>query len=269
MAEFSPIEWTDHTFNPWWGCTKVSLGCKHCYAETWARRYGQGLWGQQAPRRLFGDQHWAQPARWNRQAEAQQRHFRVFCASMSDVFEDHPDVDDARQRLWQVIAETPHLDWLLLTKRPENIMPMLPTPWRLHLPPNIWLMTSVENQEQAEQRIPLLLSVPAHVHALSVEPLLAPVDLAAWLPSLHWVIVGGESGHNARPMHPAWVRTLRDQCNTADVAFFFKQWGTFLPDEQGEAVHFRRVGKKQAGRLLDERTWDEVPHVAVSVGEPD
>ncbi|NJP06419.1 MAG: phage Gp37/Gp68 family protein [Chloroflexaceae bacterium] len=259
MAEYSSIEWTDHTFNPWWGCTKISAGCTHCYAETWAQRYGQQLWGKQSPRRLFGQQHWQQSLRWNRQAEAQKRRFRVFCASMADVFEDHPDVDRSRQQLWQVIAETPNLDWLLLTKRPENIASMLPVAWRTHVPSHVWLMTSVENQQQAETRIPVLLGVPARLHALSVEPMLANVDLTPWMASLQWVIVGGESGHNARPLHPVWVRTIRDQCLAANVAFFFKQWGAFTPDEHGQNVSFQRVGKKRAGRLLDGRTWDVVP----------
>ncbi|MFP4438962.1 MAG: DUF5131 family protein [Chloroflexaceae bacterium] len=263
MARFSTIEWTDHTFNPWWGCTKVSPGCANCYAETWAHRYEQGLWGKQAQRRLFGEHHWKQPLRWNRKAVEQQQRFRVFCASMADVFEDHPDVHDARQHLWQIITVTPMLDWLLLTKRPENILPMIPATWREQLPWNIWLMTSVETQQQAEQRIPVLLSLPARIHALSVEPLLGSVDLSIWLPSLQWVIVGGESGYRARPLHPAWVRTVRNQCIAANVAFFFKQWGTFYPSEHGDTIHFARVGKKAAGRLLDGRTWDDVPQPGV------
>lgn len=260
MAEFSTIEWTDHTFNPWWGCTKVSPGCAHCYAETWSRRYGtQNIWGKHAARRFFGDQHWTQPQRWNQQAQAQGRRFRVFCASMADVFDEHPDVEDARQRLWQVIQSTPYLDWLLLTKRPENVLTMIPKIWRIQLPTNVWMMTSVENQQQAERRIPELLSIPAHIRALSVEPLLGPVDLRNWLSSLNWVIVGGESGFKARPLHPDWVRSIRDQCVTANVAFFFKQWGAFVPDERGEAIVFARVGKKAAGRMLDGKIWDSIP----------
>ncbi|NJL04486.1 MAG: phage Gp37/Gp68 family protein [Chloroflexaceae bacterium] len=266
MAEFSPIEWTDHTFNPWWGCTKVSAGCTNCYAETWALRYGGNLWGKHAPRRMFGEQHWQQPLRWNRQALAQGRRFRVFCASMADVFEDHPDVASARQRLWDVIRATPNLDWLLLTKRPEHILAMLPAAWRMRLPDNIWIMTSVENQEQAERRIPLLLAVPAAVRALSVEPLLSPVDLSQWLDALDWVIVGGESGQKARPLDPAWVRTIRDQCVGAGVPFFFKQWGTYAPCEKADGLDFVRSGKKAAGRMLDERTWDELPRASLPAG---
>jgi protein gp37 len=180
---------------------------------------------------------------------------------MADVFEEHADVEDARQRLWQVIEATPALDWLLLTKRPENVLPMIPESWRERLPMNIWMMTSVENQQQAERRIPLLLAIPAQIRALSVEPLLGAVDLRAWLPRIDWVIVGGESGAQARPLHPTWVRTIRDDCLAAQVAFFFKQWGAFVPDEQGEAVEFARVGKKAAGRVLDGQTWDAIPRL--------
>lgn len=300
MGADSSIEWTDHTFNPWWGCQKVSEGCTNCYALTFAKRYGHDVWGpaKTTERRLFGDKHWSEPLKWNREAEKTGQRKRVFCASMADVFEDHPQVVDARARLFDLISDTPNLDWLLLTKRPENVKPMLIAAGRgfQPLPPWVWIGTSVENQEQADKRIPHLLSIPAHVRFLSCEPLLGAVDLSRWLQQpivdlemrggapafrntpevykpIHWVIVGGESGHGARPMHPAWARSLRDQCQSAGVAFHFKQFGEWMPSEDlpddvgGRGLQFlapdgqpvTRVGKKAAGRLLDGRTWDEFP----------
>ena len=260
MGHQSSIEWTDHTFNPWWGCLKASPGCQHCYADTFASRYGYNIWGPAATtaRRTFGDNHWAEPRRWNRDAEQSGQRFRVFCASMSDVFEDHPTAAEERPKLWPLIEQTPHLDWLLLTKRPENMRTMVP--WDGAWPTNIWAMTSVENQEQAINRIPLLLDVPVAIHALSVEPLLDAVDLAPWIDQLDWVIVGGESGSKARPMNPQWVRNLRDQCIRAGVSFFFKQWGMWSPDS-ADPTKTKRKSKKESGRMLDDRTWDELPVV--------
>lgn len=260
----SKIEWTDHTFNPWWGCQRVSPGCQHCYAETMAHRYGHAIWGpaKTTDRRMMSDNYWRQPLKWNTAAAKVGIRARVFCASMADVFEYHPQLDDPRRRLWDLIEETPDLDWLLLTKRPENITPA----WGAL--ENVWLGTSVENQEQADTRIPLLLRVPVRVRFLSCEPLLGPVDIDQacryangtrrpnWGLEITWIIAGGESGANARPMHPAWARSLRDQAHAAGVAFFFKQWGEH--DAGGQ-----RVGKHVSGRLLDGRTWDELPESAV------
>jgi len=255
MSENSKIEWTEHTFNPWHGCAKVSPGCKNCYAETLTNRWGGDYWGIHAPRKFMSDAYWQKPIKWNKQAEKAGRIDRVFCASMADVFEFHqdPEIDERmhqeRMRLFQLITDTPHLMWLLLTKRPENVVPvidrvgsdfgMILTPEEQELPENVCIMTSVENQEQANKRIPELLAIPAQCYGLSIEPLLDSVDLSPWLddfarkhlPSPCWVIAGGESGHGARPMHPDWVRSLRDQCEEAGVPFFFKQWGAWLPWE--------------------------------------
>jgi protein gp37 len=161
---------------------------------------------------------------------------------MADVFEYHPQLDSVRARLWELIAATPWLDWQLLTKRPMNIRHMLPPAWLEAPRPNVWLGTSVEDQQHADLRIPHLVSVPARVRFLSCEPLLGPADLTPWLGELHWVITGGESGPQARPCDPAWVRSLRDQCQAAGVALFHKQWGGRTPmlaaglDEAGIAV---------------------------------
>lgn len=270
------IEWTSYrtpdgkivpgaTFNPWWGCSKISQGCQHCYAEAWAKRYRYDMWGHQTARRLFGEQHWREPLRWNERAIRQGQRVRVFCASMADVFEDHPQVKESRERLWRLIEETSMLDWLLLTKRPENMRNMVPPSWATSWPNNVWAMTSIENQEQAEQRIPFLLDIPAIVRGLSVEPLIAMVDLSSWLAHIQWVIVGGESGPDARPMYPQWVRAIRNQCLEWGVAFFFKQWGNRYPVEHRNngsyQVEFHRTNKKAAGRYLDGRTWDEFPDI--------
>ena len=175
MAKNSRIEWTTHTFNPWWGCVKVSPACKHCYAESWAKRVGQPVWGIRADRRFFGEAHWNEPLRWDREAAQSGERARVFCASMADVFEDRGDLDPWRDRLWALIEATPNLDWLLLTKRPQHIASM--APWDDRWPANVWLGTTVEDQDCADERLPLLAAVPAAVRFISAEPLLGPVDL--------------------------------------------------------------------------------------------
>jgi len=149
MAQNSSIEWTDHTFNPWWGCSKVSPACLHCYAETWAKRVGQKIWGVQSPRRLFGTAHWDEPVRWDAEAEASGIRRRVFCASMADVFESRSELTDEREKLWMLVETTPSLDWLLLTKRPQNTFRF--APWSDEWPNNVWVGTTVENQHWANQ----------------------------------------------------------------------------------------------------------------------
>ena len=332
------IEWTHqrnpdgtltpgYTFNPWQGCQKVSVGCQHCYAETLMdQRFGRAKWGPVGPRVRTSDDNWRKPLAWNRKAEREGRRYRVFCASLADVFEDREEVAPWRAKLFKLIASTKGgLDWLLLTKRPENIEKhsrAITTPggtlnaWGLLESgyfSNVWMGTSVENQEAADKRIPELLKVPASVRFLSMEPLLGPVDLSGrtvdgvWIDQeyadsdpelgrviaqdgwpIHWVIVGGESGQKARPMNPDWVRSLRDHCVTAGVPFFFKQWGEWgeasaidttclrrggddLPyfDFPGPVVNdvelralrptVFRVGKTNAGRMLDGRTWNDGP----------
>lgn len=274
MAENSKIEWTHHTFNPWRGCTKVSDGCKNCYAEQLSGRNHAtlGTWGPKGERVIAAESYWRQPARWNRDAEQAEERRRVFCASLADVFEGRDTmpatswqaIEEARWRLFGVIQNTPHLDWLLLTKRPQSIMPMLRAmplargnpggPSLADCMPfaNVWFGTSIEDQAAASERIPHLLHVPAVVRFLSCEPLLGPVDLndmsrtpgagdeiteeddACGPPldgvgGIDWVICGGESGPGARPMHPDWGRSLRDQCASARVPFLFKQWGDWWP----------------------------------------
>jgi protein gp37 len=245
----SNIEWTHFTFNPWWGCTKVSAGCKNCYAETLDARFKGDHWGDNATRRMFGDKHWNRPLAWNRKAEQEGVRYRVFCASMADVFEVHPDpvingeLDSCRYRLWKLIEATPHLDWLLLTKRPEN-HELVPLAWQTgsRRPANVWLGTTAENQEQADIRIPILLEASwAAVRFVSYEPALEAIRIPDWLfthdfvdysdgmivertfDGIDWVIAGAESGPGARPMREEWVRRVRNQCDAMAVPFFYKQ----------------------------------------------
>lgn len=319
------IEWCDGTLNLWWGCTKISSGCKNCYAEKLSdQRYKKGAWGPDGTRTEVKG--WKNTlAKLSKQAKAENRRLKVFCQSMSDVFEG-PDtmggvdsdnwklVSRLQDELLSAILEHPELDFLLLTKRPENVMGIVTrhdcstTPgYNWSFPDNLWIGTSVEDQKTADERIPHLLKIPAKVRFLSCEPLLGPVDLRGlfdYCPShdfaagfcvgycpdrqyIHWVIVGGESGANARPMHPDWVRSLRDQCTDAGVSFFFKQWGEWVPldvlqneyladwmsgDGFGycitEAPGFTqlrdgmaRMGKKRAGRMLNGVFWSEFPEV--------
>ena len=319
MVENSKIEWTDHTHNEWIGCAKVSPGCEHCYAETLMdTRYGRVKWGVNGTRVLTSEANRRKPFSWDRAAKKSGVRYRVFCSSLSDVFENRNELIPWRQRLFHTISQTPNLDWLILTKRPENVMHFAFQQqlwWPSDsIPENIWIGTSVENQKAADERIPHLLNIPAAVRFLSAEPLLGPLDLSPWFDwternfrealsrilegnLIHWVIVGGESGHDARPMHPEWVRSIRDQCQAAGVAFFFKQWGEWWPlsqgcgDEDSDAgkplgfvrrdgqctraaspyepgcpcdcipgeAPVIRIGKKAAGRLLDGREWSEFP----------
>jgi len=236
------IEWTDETWNPVTGCTKVSPGCDHCYAERITNRFGgPGAFDTVVlhPERL------GKPLRWRKSR-------MVFVNSMSDLF--HDDVpDEFIGRVWQVMGAASMHTFQVLTKRPGRMASLLNERILTHIPvlpnwplPNVWLGTSVEDQKWADIRIPKLLDAPAAVRFLSCEPLLGPVDLRIYPGSwVDWVIVGGESGPGARPMHPDWARSLRDQCVAAEVPFFFKQWGGRIP--------------KAGGRELDGRTWDAMP----------
>lgn len=367
MSAHTKIEWADHTFNPWIGCTKVGAGCDNCYAKSdFDDRKHRVTWG--AGQARSRTKTWGDPVRWNKQHEAffaeHGRRQRVFCASLADVFDNEVD-PQWRVDLFRLIYQTPNLDWLLLSKRIGNAEIMMldaaktlcddknigasvyfdPLPW-----PNIWIGATICNQEEADRDIPKLLAVPAAKRFLSMEPLLGSVDIRRWIATakvtckecsssfwLHdadpcghresgswtlacphcgdcrckpgwtpmgartidmqppddwedkevgrfdrvhptisirsaidWIIVGGESGPNARPMHPDWARSLRDQCQAAGVPFLFKQWGEWasakgLPGYTPighvftDGYQMVRVGKKAAGRLLDGREWNGFP----------
>jgi protein gp37 len=314
--ENTKIEWADHTFNPWEGCAKISPGCDNCYAESRNARFAGGTstnWGAGAPRRRTSASNWRKPVEWNAKAKeflAQHgRRQRVFCASLADVFDNEVD-PSWRADLFQLIKATPDLIWLLLTKRIGNARPMIADALtheselssELDPLPNVWIGATIVNQVEADRDIPKLLAVPAAKRFLSIEPMLGEIDLDAWLSpeherqhigaqaGIHWVIVGGESGANARPMHPEWAESLRDQCAAAQVPFLFKQWGEWAPGETVQATSgfmktalwfdnrwlintedlaceghaddepdLYRVGKKVAGRFLDGLEHNGVP----------
>lgn len=283
MGATTEISWTDATFNPWWGCVNVSPACDHCYAETFSKRTGNTVWGKDAPRRLMSDKYWEGPAKWNSIAERAGRRTRVFCGSMCDVMEDRADLQPHRERLYELIQRTPWLDWLLLTKRPQNYRRFLPATWIEKPQPNVWGMTTVEANAY-RWRIDALAETPFVVRGLSCEPLLEDLRIEQQLQTglIHWVIVGGESGPGARPMHPAWAQRLREQSKSSGVAYLFKQWGEWTPEntdaknkirltvlgrnssdlanaEDGYEVWMSKVGKKSAGDLLDGVEWKQFP----------
>lgn len=297
------IEWCDYTFNPWIGCQKVSPACDNCYADRLCRRFSKDCFGTGKDRIRTGDKNWEKMVSLNRrianriyshtadgfikndglhERKLNAMYPKVFCGSMCDVVPD-----TWRKDLFRLIAETSCLDWLILTKRIGNAPAMIERAIGKYdsefygLQNNVWLGITVCNQQEAERDIPKLLDVPAKKHFLSMEPLLGPVDLEkarAWqsdVVGVDWVIVGGESGPKARPMHPDWVRRIRDDCEMFATPFFFKQWGEWKQVHETRAgelgiagkpwVNFDpetavcRIGKKASGRLLDGRTWDEVP----------
>lgn len=381
MGEYTAIEWAAHTFNPWEGCTKVSEACRNCYAETRAERFKSVKWGKGHPRRRTSPGNWRKPLQWNKAArELRLQAFtlnqpppprpRVFCLSLGDIADEEVP-ESWRDDTFALAELCTELDWLFLTKRVDVLRDYLAKRYPNGIPDHFWVGCTVEDQTRADERIPILLEIPARVRFLSVEPLLGPVDLglrfagvpaANWsdgsstpagpypwpsrwirlrhpvradpicmaaglaspnteagpavyrahsnrhgalsvetpggrlgvkpdefesLPGVDWVIAGGESGPGARPSHPDWFRSIRDQCAAAGVPFLFKQWGKYaysrdpwendaldpvkrkgevcinLAGGQGfhgeGAIYMVRLGKKKAGRLLDGRTWDEVP----------
>lgn len=302
MGDRTGIEWCDATFNPWIGCQKVSAGCDHCYAEAQMdHRLRRVEWGPHGARKRTSAPYWSAPIRWNAQAQREGRRMRVFCASLADWL-DNRVPDSWREDLAAMIEATPSLDWLLLTKRVEN--------WDKHAPwhdddvqPNVTIGVTIEDESALFRRANFLhgMAISGWRTFVSHEPALGRVDWAPWLHerAIGQLIMGGESGPGARPMHPDWARGARDQCVAAGVPFFFKQWGEWLPwepehgpcwiaqngrSEDHQALFpvdfdgdprwndglwaidgkvgqaaFQRVGKKCAGRLLDGREWNEMP----------
>ena len=266
MVKNTAIEWCDHTFNPWVGCTKISPGCDHCYAEGWSKRSGLVTWGRD--RRRTSAPYWTEPHRWNLRAAEHWIPTRVFCGSLCDVF-DNQVPDEWRHDLWRKIAKTPALTWMLLTKRPQNIATMLP-PDGVTMFKHTWPWPPDDRCSDLD--------------ALTGEWIdRATGCITLETAGLDWIICGGESGPGARPMHPDWARGLRDQCRAAKVPFFFKQWGEWLPSDQlGAGEHagrerryldaaglechgsvsnlvVNRIGKKAAGHALDGEECQEWP----------
>lgn len=241
MGKETNIAWTDATFNPWWGCEKVSPGCARCYADILDNRMHptERHWGKNAPHRFFGDKHWDEVEYWNNRARLLKKTIKVFCGSMCDVFQVGDELEEPRKKLWNLIEETEHLTWLLLTKRPENISRMLPNDWFIHdFPDNVMLGVTVECQDCVNRLldIEVLKGYPSGIF-VSVEPMLGPVDFGDLWHVPDWVIVGGESGRGARPMDLEWARDLHDGCIEHKIPFFFKQIGGY-PDKQDELSTF-------------------------------
>ncbi len=221
MADTTLIAWADRTFNPWLGCTKVSAGCDHCYAETLTKnRMGLDVWGPDANRQITSVGNWRKPVQWNRKAEAAGSRLRVFCGSLCDWAEKKPELDEPRERQFALIRATPWLDWMLLTKRTGRIARCLPDDWGDGYP-NVWIGTSIESNEVA-YRGRQLRAIPAIVRFVSYEPAVGPLDELD-LEGLHWMIFGGESGPGYREMDVQWARYMRTRCEANGTAFFYKQ----------------------------------------------
>lgn len=222
MGENTKIEWATHTWNPWIGCQKVSAGCDHCYAESLSKRYGWVEWGPHGQRKRTSAANWKKPLQWAKASRVSGERPRVFCASLADVF-DNQVPEHWRIDLFDLIGETEELDWLLLTKRPENIAKMLPTNWCDREGwSNVWLGTTCEDQAAYDRRWPILSKVQAAVHFISYEPAIGPLRInGALVPD--WLICGGESGHGARMMNPNWAAAIKSDCARIGTAFFMKQ----------------------------------------------
>lgn len=315
MGESTGIAWCDMTWNPWRGCTKVDRGCTNCYAEVMSKRNPAtlGVWGVNGSRAVGVESYWRLPLKWNRETDRMTATHRprVFCGSLMDWLEDRPELIPLRARLLATIAATPNLDWLLLSKRPEGwadrIKEILTTAWSEQgeggwsrqatvaaaswrsgtPPPNVWMLTSVNDQASADLRIPQLLQIPARVHGVSYEPATGPVDFRPWVTDpcdcmvpefegagqhaprcktflvpwgLDWVIVGGESGPHARPFDVAWARSTIAQCRSAGVACFVKQLGAFPfrvePGDKDFYGHPEEADRDEPIRLKNKKGGD-------------
>lgn len=220
MGKETGISWTNHTHNFWWGCTKVSPGCAHCYAETMASRYGHDIWGPGKPRRTFADKHNKEPLHWDFNAWKSGIRETVFCGSMMDWCDDEAPQAE-RDKLWPLVKKTKNLIWLMLTKRPQNIKKYLPPDWSKDNYPNVAMGCTIENNDYAD-RAKDLTAIDAYIHFISAEPLLGPLDKLD-LTGIDWIIVGGESGTGWRKMEEKWATDLRDRCQAQGVSFFYKQ----------------------------------------------
>ncbi len=239
MAEHTAITWTDSTFNPWWGCAKVSPGCDNCYAQAMDHRTGGNHW-QDKPRTM-SDDNWRKPLRWQKQAKESGVPHRVFCGSMCD-WADKNAPDGQRDRLWKLIRDTPDLQWQLLTKRAPNIQKYLPDDWGDGYK-NVWLGVTIEDQSHGVPRIGVLREIAAHIRFLSIEPLIQDLGTLD-LRGIGWVIIGGESGPKAREMDRFWVMAIIEQCRAQGVPVFFKQWGSWYGsanDKGGCRIYGREV----------------------------
>ena len=228
MGKATKIAWADSTWNPWWGCEMVSPGCTHCYASTLAKRAGKDCWGKGSPRLSMGESYWAEPLTWNKQAAAgavgkDGKHWIVFAGDMCDIF-DNAGLQDERKHMWELMRQTSHLTWLLLSKRPENFAKYLPADWGEGYA-NVWLGVTCEDRKHGYPRVNILRNTPAKVRFLSCEPLLEDISDVN-LNGIDWLIAGGESGTGSRSFDLAWARALKVRCAEASTTFFFKQLGS-------------------------------------------
>jgi len=280
MGETSKVEWTDSSWSPWYGCHKVSQGCAHCYAYREMPKYGKQPHIVQRSKTTF-----KAPLSWAKKKENWGK--KIFVCPWSDFWIE--EADAWREEALEIMRQTPMFTYIVPSKRLERVPDHLPDDWGAGWE-HVWLGASVEDQEAADRRVPLLLKIPCKTRFLSCEPLLGAIDLAgtcAWhgrrdaltgcsfapgwidyqmgCARVHWVIAGGESGPDARTCHPDWVRSLRNQCEQAMVPFFFKSWGEYIPAEPPieqrytMPVEFMRVGRKQSGCMLDGRVWQQYP----------
>ena len=275
--EHSLIPWTDHTHNIVIGCVEDGPECARCYARDTAHRYEKNwgigaVWGpaRNTPRKTLSDAYWRQPLRWEREVAASGERKRVFCGSMCDVCEDHPTTNQERQRLFPLIAATPHLDWLLLTKRPQNFLPFFQNTWGTEAwPTNVWTGTSVGLQASFERRYDDLLTLPSICTFLSIEPLIGAVDVRPFFKRKppKWVIVGGESDRSlkspARPMHLEWVYAIKQACEEYGIAFYMKQMGSMWAREQGIA-HIDPKGEKMMDLWPTDLRIREFPNLHIA-----
>jgi protein gp37 len=268
MGENSKIEWTDHTFNPWIGCQHVSPGCDHCYAEAMMdHRYGRVKWGPHGERKRTSEANWKKPLIWNASARAYKQEYgrrpRVFCASLADVFDNQVD-PSWREDLFSLIRACRRLNWLVLTKRPQNIAKMLPADWGDGYR-NVWLGVTAESQSYFDQRWEHLQRIPAAIKFISYEPAIGPLRLPKHGPYPDWLISGGESGGGVRPLEPSWVRDIIADCRHRGVVPFHKQWGKYannpLVVEQGMSIRDAQALDKlgKGGGLIDGQVVREFP----------
>lgn len=238
MGQITGISWTDHTWNPWHGCFKVSPGCQHCYAETLSKFYGRDIWGPPSSSvRMLTKSPWNDCLKWDAQARKDGVRRRVFTMSMDDFFEDHPMVYEWRERAFDILANFTNLDVQLLTKRPENIRRFSPQSWIESWPVHVWIGTSIENQATADKRVyDLYKAGVAATRFLSIEPQLEDIRIP-YIEKIHWVIVGGESGPHCRPFQTQWAENIISQCREYDVKFFMKQLGGY-PNKRHELSDF-------------------------------
>lgn len=262
MGEHTGILWTDHSFNGWWGCTRVSPGCENCYAETFDKRVGGDHWGPGKMRRVFGEKHWNEPLKWNRKAQADGVIRKMFCFSMADIFDEEAPAGE-RDRFWELCRATPFLIKQLLTKRV--------TGYRKYMPhdlvdnPMVWCGFTAEDQRRFDERWPEMVRLAPRIPWVSYEPALGPLTYRGYLNVPRWTVCGGESGNGFRPMHLEWAENLRDECRERGVEFFMKQMSARTPHAREGADSCQPIAAPVPGNLKS-LNLEGFDHDALSLG---